>query len=84
MTNENDAAFGATVRYQDGIDAQLPGLTKREYFAAVAMQGLLAVDELVIYTPPATVHREIVACNAVSYADELIAELNKTNDKDTD
>ena len=41
------------------------GLTKREYFAAMAMQGLLSAGRQDIEL-------------AVNYADELINELNKT------
>lgn len=43
------------------------GLTKREYFAAMALQGLLAAR-----IPFAT-----AAIDAVKRADQLIAELNK-------
>lgn len=43
-------------------------LTKREYFAAMAMQGLLAEQN---ETPTD------IARYAVSYADALITELNK-------
>ena len=45
------------------------GLTKREYFAAIAMQGLLVEGESYFEAT----HAEI----AVKHADELIAELNK-------
>ncbi len=49
--------YGAT----NGAD----GLTKREYFAAMAMQGLLASGEAWF-------------CNeAVRYADDMLAELAK-------
>ncbi len=44
------------------------GLTKREYFAAMAMQGLLCHDD----NGP-----DRIAGWAVSYADALIEELNK-------
>ena len=43
------------------------GLTKREYFAAAAMQGLCSWDN------------NLTARNAVQMADELIAELAKEN-----
>ena len=48
---------------------QVSGLTKRELFAAMAMQGLLAHDS----------DRRIayIADDAVEAADALIAELNK-------
>lgn len=45
------------------------GLTKRELFAAMAMQGLLSND----------LHIQDVTGNAVNIADNLIKELNKTN-----
>jgi len=46
------------------------GLTKREYFAAMAMQGHVAspnIDTTIL----------IIVNNAVALADALIAELNK-------
>lgn len=46
------------------------GLTKREYFAAMAMQGLLAKEER-------TGSREDFASDAVKYADALLNELAK-------
>jgi hypothetical protein len=49
-----------------------PGLTKREYFAAMALQGLLA-DIVNIKTKSS----EKVTEMAVELADELIKELNK-------
>jgi len=48
-----------------------PGLTKREYFAAMALQGLLA--------DPSTIISKNVAQDAVKLADHLIQALN--NDK---
>ena len=44
------------------------GLTKREYFAAMAMQGL--VDRHINY--------EVVAEHSVRYSDALLAELERT------
>ena len=49
------------------------GLTKREYFAAMALQGLCAQGG---YGSP-----ETIATDAVGYADSLSAELEKTNDQ---
>jgi hypothetical protein len=54
MTKPNDPVIG-----------QFHGLTKREYFAAMAMQGFLA-------------HGYGCSINAVLAADALIKELNKT------
>ena len=46
------------------------GLTKREYFAGLAMQGLLASDNLFYTDKP-----KIFSSLAVKYADALLAEL---------
>lgn len=53
----------------EGEITNIPGLTKREYFAAMAMQGLLSNSGTYSErsTPELSVH----------YADALIAELNK-------
>jgi hypothetical protein len=45
-----------------------PGLTKREYFAAMALQGLLA--------DPSTIISKNVAQDAVKLADHLIQSLS--------
>ena len=61
-----------TINYvpSDGNCAPCFGLTKREYFAAMAMQGILASD--LEWT------RDIsVSEHAVWQADKLIEELNK-------
>jgi hypothetical protein len=55
-----------------GNDAPQDGLTKREYFAAMAMQGLLACPNNVNMA-------QDIAKGAVIMADQLIIELNKTN-----
>lgn len=56
MTNPNDI-----------INSQFHGLTKREYFAAMVLQGLAAS-----HSPSAATEK------AVIYADDLIEELNRT------
>ena len=55
-------------------DDHAGGLTKREYFAVMAMQGILAGARE--YTPFTN-----VAKDSVSMADALIDELNKTETK---
>ena len=52
------------------------GMTKREYFAAMAMQGILAAHESGV-----TLYYAGMALNAVECADALIKELEKTNEK---
>jgi hypothetical protein len=44
------------------------GLTKREYFAAMALQGLLSNNNNYVYS----------VISAVEFADDLIEELSKT------
>lgn len=45
-------------------------MTKREYFAAMAMQGLVTADIL-------TKHHRLLAIQSIGIADALIVELNK-------
>jgi hypothetical protein len=66
-----DAVFPQNIEHPDG-NVTCKGLTKREYFAAMAMQGLLANS----FRSP-TSYIESNAEYAVNYADALIAELNK-------
>lgn len=83
MTNPNDltaSAFDAENDFDNLGGAFLRrlipnpngGLTKREYFAAMAMQGLLAESKI---------NEATVAILAVDYADELIKRLNKEQTK---
>ena len=71
MTNNYLADYPAFPTTQDVGDT---GLTKREYFAAAAMQGMLG--NMNRSTDP-----KYAAISAVQYADALINELNKTDDK---
>lgn len=66
MTNKNDNAFPAKF----GDETYNSGMTIREYFAALAMQGNLA--SCVEVFPNA----ENIAKRSVEYADALIEELN--------
>jgi hypothetical protein len=66
-TEQNDSAFPHDGIYETGI-------TKREYFAAIALQGLLVNAErngLSFFSASA---------EAVRQADHLILELNKNED----
>lgn len=68
MINPNDQAFP----HSTFTDSAMQGLTKREYFAALAMQGILAAikGDLVVQLPS-------LGIASVKCADALIAELNK-------
>lgn len=59
------------------------GLTKREYFAAIAMQGLLAGETLVDEDDPLRLRPvQEWAAAAVTHADALIAALNREGQAD--
>ena len=62
MTNANDSIHNSEQGVQDG-------LTKREYFAAMALKGLLARDS--------SSRNLIHAKDAVEFADALIKALNE-------
>ena len=67
MTREDD--FISPVK---DVDYWEFGLSKLEYFSAMAMQGLLAGDVGATRTPPG-----VVASHAVDLARYLIVELNR-------
>lgn len=71
-TNANDTAFPLIEEDENKVQRSVSqGLTKREYFAGLAMQGLcagLTGNEKVATLAPL----------AVSIADALISELNKS------
>ena len=88
MKNSDYPAFPAEIQVGDnGIEAiqtgittfSVPGLTKREYFAAMAMQGFLS-NSLVIEADPT---KGMIARWAIDYADALLDELENTNQSKT-
>ena len=80
-TNANDAAYPSFAEFDVNDDTKTisvsgyDGLTKREYFAAMALQGLLSTKGS--YFPNQQNTGELAALASVHYADALIAELNK-------
>ncbi len=60
-----------------GNDAPQDGLTKREYFTAAALQGILARED----SPYKSKDEFLKSITRISVelADQLIIELNKTN-----
>lgn len=92
MTHPDDLVFSAD-RCRPGLSeesrAAFPetvGLTKREYFAAMAMQGLLAnrgIMEGMSLAGSSDVEMVAkgIAAMAKGHADGLIEELNKENKK---
>lgn len=73
MMNPNDMTYP----FQDNGSAVAPqlGLTKLEYFAAMAMQGLLAKNGH--YYPDTQGAEDFIAVASVRYAKFVLAELNK-------
>lgn len=69
-TNPNDSASPYVLKYTD--DEHSPGLTKREHFAGLALQGLCANSRLSTYP-------DILISIAVQMADHLINQLNQNN-----
>lgn len=69
-TNSDDPAFPLPPEGDDAI----AGLTKHEYFAAMALQGLLASTPSEDITPGTC---KIFAKDAVYFADLLIEALNQ-------
>lgn len=76
MTHAYHNAFPGIEYYDERPIASHPGLTKRELFAAMAMQGILAADLNWSDVPPKTIPQELSNL-AVRYADALIAALNE-------
>lgn len=68
MTNGNDRAFARSATKD--LNLEQDGLTKRELFAGLAMNGLLAGNEFAIGEVPE---------KAVILADQLIEQLNETS-----
>ena len=71
MTDGNDTAYPETRKKDNAYSAE-GGLTKREYFAAMAMQGMFT-NELLAGSEE-NVH---IAKDAVNAADALISALNQ-------
>lgn len=74
MTHPNDPAMPSVGKILSGI-SEFPGLTKREYFAAMAMTPMYMYgsDNKQAYL----VKADELAKSCVAYADALIAELNR-------
>lgn len=84
MTNPNDPTFTTSeiVQFNSGPAlATMGGLTKREYFAALAMQALVSNSSIFDFFQRAKISpkevREETGKTAVQFADALIEALNK-------
>lgn len=68
QTRKDDGVFPLVNTEGDFLNTEF-GLTKREFFAAAALQGILANPDYM---------HSIAASEAVRFADKLIFELNQT------
>ena len=69
----SQSAFPQKIEHPDG-DIYTKGLTKREYFAAMAMQGMLANTNVSYGASDAVFYTS----DAVFWADKLIKALNES------
>lgn len=73
----NQPAFPTDIYFGEYRTDQHPGLTKREYFAAMALQGLLANPDT--HDPQtALMNEEFLAMSAIRIANALITALEAT------
>jgi len=72
MTNANDLINETRYKVDELVSESYPnpGLTNREYFAAMAMQGMLASANNTLFD------YETIATHSVKHADALINALN--------
>lgn len=84
MTRQSNLNDGGPAFPAEGPSAgqfESPGLTKRELFAAMAMQGLLAnswqAKDLDSLGDPAEIQMQTTAGAAVAMADALLSELEQ-------
>jgi hypothetical protein len=87
MENGKQPAFGGEILKDSGhamldnVKVKLNGLTKREYFAGLAMQGIIASTQK-IGLETNEKHIKIISKKSVMYADALLAELKKTKQQE--
>ena len=72
MENGKQEAFGFAAQLNNGESIYSAGLTKREYFAGLAMQGMAASD----------LTYEDIAHDSVKMADAILAELDKPKNEE--
>jgi len=80
-TNPNELVSAYGYIGEDEYFDSKGGLTKREHFASMALQGLLSMYDSEVGIVPNDSNSEYMARVAVKAADHLIAELNKEETK---
>jgi len=84
MKNSDQPINALSKEETDRVDAGVKfytGLTKREYAAIMAMQGLLSIYDPSNNTVPNMDNVHYMACLSVTAADCLLAELEKEQSK---
>ena len=82
QTGENEFKVATEKDQREGIFLSSSyGLTKREYFAALAMQGLLANPNIKRPEQNANLKNDlkIFSSIAIEYADSILSELSKSD-----
>lgn len=75
MKNAEKQAFGYGIANNNGFREE-KGLTKREYFAGLAMQGLLSNNHPYFYgNRDGETTKFVIADEAIRLADELLTQL---------
>lgn len=74
MSNQPNAVTLAAIAESYAFREGSVGLTKREYFAGLALQAILSIPSYQSKGPPSA------AFEAVCYADALISELSKNKE----
>lgn len=82
--NSKESAFGFVGQFGNGT-VLCTGLTKREYFAAMAMQGIISNSELERIRLSEKTEKRCAdyAMLSVKYADALLKELENNNSTET-
>ena len=68
MENRNQSAYPVTIEDNGNASVTHLGLSKREYFSAMAMQGLIACPNIIA-------SKEVIAEESVKQADALLKAL---------
>ena len=77
INNPNGPYHSSYFKDRDGY---LTGLTKREYFTAMALQGLLANPEALYTNSSWAGQSDVIAAEALSVADSTLKMLEKYKD----
>ena len=75
--NKNEPALGFAAGLSKEEDVFVAGLTKREYFAAMAMKGILANQVLTRELPMFGSEIDLISEKSVILADTILTELEK-------